>query len=165
MTEDQVHTALIDWLEPLLGITVIKADQSGTRPALPYGMTKLANSGPLYKNVDNIRYRDQGDAPLPMKVMPRVEYEYVYLFYIYGAAGADLMKRLQMAKELQQTQEPMYPAVTLVEMGRVNDVPELIGQRWEPRVQANLVVRTFSDEEFDAYVIEEQTVDYTPERV
>nr|QIG67146.1 hypothetical protein EVB34_041 [Rhizobium phage RHph_TM26] len=165
MTEDQVHTALIDWLEPLLGITVIKADQSGTRPALPYGMTKLANSGPVYKNVDNIRYRDQGAAPLPMKAMPRVEYEYLYMFYIYGTAGVDLMKRLQMAKELPETQEPLYPDVTLVEMGRINDVPELIGQRWEPRVQTNLTVRTFTDEEFDAYVIKEQSVVYTPERV
>lgn len=165
MTEDQVHTALVDWLMSLLGITVIMADQSGDRPALTYGMTKLANAGPVYKNLIDIEYRDVGPAPAAMKAKPKNEYEYIYMLYIYGPGGQDLMRRLQLGKELAQTQEPMFPGVVLVEMGRVNDIPELVNQKWEPRVQANLVLRTMTDEEFDAYVIEEHTIDYTPERV
>lgn len=168
MTNNDVHEQLIEWLGSLLGIVVIKDRQQADRPALPYGMVDLANWRNLHDNVDDIEYltteTPNSEGKLEVKATPDLEIEWVFLFFVYGAQGENLVRRLQSAVHLVQLQEPLRPALTVHEVSGGNSIPELVGEQWEPRTQVNIVVRGKSSDGFIVDVIEEHGFNFTGER-
>ena len=74
------------------------------------------------------------------------------------------MRKLQSAVHLSQLQEPLRPALTIHEIGAANSIPELVGEKWEPRAQVNIVVRGKSSDGFVIDVIEKHDFNYTGER-
>ena len=168
MTNNDVHEQLIEWLGSLLGIVVIKDRQQADRPALPYGMVDLANWRNIHDHVDDIDYitteTTNTEGKLEVRATPDLEIEWVFLFFVYGAQGENLVRRLQSAVHLTQLQEPLRPALTIHEVSGGNSIPELVGEQWEPRTQVNIVVRGKSSDDFVIDVIEEHGFNITGER-
>lgn len=160
MTNNEVHEQLIEWLGDLLGVTVIKDRQQADRPAAPYGMVDLANWRNLHEHVDDIRFSGEE----VVMATPDLEIEWVFLFFVYGAQGENLVRRLQSAVHLSQLQEPLRHALTIHEVSAANSIPELVGELWEPRTQVNIVVRGKSSDGFIVDVIEEHGFNFTGER-
>lgn len=168
MTNEEVHDQLNIWLSSLLGLQVIKDRQGVTRPAQPYGMTDLANWRDLSEHVDDVRYRDlatqNSEGKLEVEATPDIELEWVFLFMVYGAGGEAAVRKLQSAVHLSQVQEPLRPALHIHEVSMANSIPELVGEKWEPRTQVNIVVRGKSSDGFVIDVIEEHGFNITGER-
>lgn len=166
MNNGEVHIKLNEWLDDLLGIRVIQDRQQADRPAKPYGMTDLANWRFIHDHVDDIAYQDtlntEGDPAVV--ATPELEIEWVFLFFIYGAQGENLVRRLQSAVHLTQLQEPLRPDLIVFEVSGANSLPELVGEDWEPRTQVNIVVRGKSSDGFIIDVIEEHDITITGER-
>jgi hypothetical protein len=161
LTNNEVHEQLIEWLGGLLSIVVIKDRQQADRPTLPYGMVDLSNWRDLSQNVDKFVYVDSGDDVI---ATPDIEIEWVFIFFIYGPSGENLMRRLQSAVHLSQLQEPLRPNLTIHEVSAANSIPELMGEKWEPRTQVNITVRGKSSNGFVVDVIEEHSFNFTGER-
>ena len=159
---------MIGWLAGLLAITVIKDRQQGHRPDLPYGMLDLANWSPLGENVRDVLYEElettNSEGLKEVQATPDYEIEWVFLFFVYGDGGADLMRRLHSAWRLTQIQEPINPALTVHEVSTANSVPELIKEVWEPRTQVNIVVRGVSSDGFVIDTIDTHEIGFTGER-
>ncbi len=168
MTNDEVHTRLNEWLYDLLGIVIIKDRQAADRPPTPYGMSDLVNWNNIDSNVDYINYKNLdtlNSAGLPeVEATPVLEIEWVFLFFIYGAQGENLVRRLQSAVHLTQLQEPLRPNFIIHEVSRANSIPELVGEKWEPRTQVNIVVRGKSSDGFVIDVIEQHDFTIIGER-
>lgn len=168
MNNSEVHIKLNEWLDDLLGIRVIQDRQQADRPPKPYGMTDLSNWRNVHDNVDDIEYvttDNLNSEGLPEVVAtPEIEIEWVFLFFIYGAQGENLVRRLQSAVHLTQLQEPMRPDLIIHEVSGANSLPELVGEDWEPRTQVNIVVRGKSSDGFVVDVIEEHNITFTGER-
>jgi hypothetical protein len=160
LTNEEVHEELIVWLAGLLDLKVIKDRQGVERPALPYGMVDLANWRNLHEHVDDIRFSGTD----VVTATPDLEIEWVFLFFVYGAQGENLVRRLQSAVHLAQLQEPLRPRLTIHEVSSANSIPELVGEKWEPRSQVNIVVRGKSSDGFIVDVIEEHDFTLTGER-
>lgn len=161
MNNSEVHGRLVEWLGALLGVRVIKDRQQADRPAAPYGVVDLANWRNLHDREDATHYANvSGDAV----ATPEIEIEWVFLFFLYGASGETLVRRLQSAVHLSQVQEPLRPDLVIHEVGAANSIPELVGEKWEPRTQVNIVVRGKSSDGFVIDVIEEREFTYIGER-
>lgn len=167
MTNNEAHELLIEWLGTLLGVPVIKDRQQALRPALPYCMVDLANWRPIDQHVTDIIYTDtaapNSEGKLEVEAVPDYEIEWVFLFFAYGAQGENLVRRLQSAVHLTQLQEPLRPLV-VHEVSGGNSLPELVGEKWEPRSQVNIVVRGKSSDGFIVDIVEDTTLTITGER-
>ena len=146
------------WLSSLLGLTVIKDRQGARRPPVPYATVDLANFRDVSEQPRDIIYDSD------VLAQPDIEVEWVFLVMVYGASGADALRRVQSAVHVAQIQEPLMPALVVHEVGTVNTIPELIGERWEPRAQVNLVVRGTSRDTFSVDTIREPVINITGER-
>lgn len=167
-TNNDVHERLIEWLAALLGVTVIKDRQQALRPALPYGMVDLANWRQVHDHVDDFKYEESAtpnsEGKLEVIATPDLELEWVFLFFMYGAQGENLVRRLQSAVHLLQLQEPLHPDLVIHEVSAANSIPELVGEKWEPRTQVNIVVRGKSSDGFVIDTIEEHGFNIIGER-
>lgn len=143
MTNKDLHELMIRWLSTLLGIVVIKDRQQGGRPQVPYGMLELANWRDLHEHIDRRRWTEDS-------VESDREVEWVFLFYAYGPTAADHVRRLQAAVHVDQAMEPVRPLFSVHSVSAANNLPELVGQKWEDRVQVNIVVRGVVTTEFSA---------------
>lgn len=161
MTNQQVHEAVVRWLAALLGITVIKSHQSADRPDLPYAMVDLANFRELEDMPSQFKHRElettNTEGNREVEVTPVVEIEWTFLVFTYGDSCEEKLRRVLSAVHLSQLQEPLRPQLTIHEVGQVNSVPELIGERWEPRAQVNLMLRGISSDGYVIDTIEEHT--------
>jgi len=159
MTNDEVHDELNRWLTQTLGVQAIKDRQGIDRPALPYVMSSLASLGQVQAHVRDVLYRNlpppDGEARSPVEATPLLELEWVFLVFAYGDGCDSILRRLKSARHLAQVQEPLMPKLTIHEVGNVNLIPEFLGNRWEPRAQANVVLRGIADDGFVIDVIEE----------
>lgn len=168
MNNNEVHTKLNEWLVDLLDVTFIKDRQQADRPQTPYGMTDLANWRNIHEHVTDIKFRDgdtlNSEGKLEVIATPDEEIEWVFLCFIYGAEGENLVRRLQSAVRLTQLQEPLRPHLIIHEVSMANSIPELVGEQWEPRTQVNIVVRGKSSDDFVVDVIEEHGFNFTRER-
>lgn len=157
MMNKDVQERLIEVLMELLGITIIKDRQGGAKPEGLYGMLELANWSNLHEHEVRIDYAGPEDAVL---ATPRMELEWVFLFFIYGEGGEEKMRRLQSAVKLENNiLTKLKPQLTIHSISTINRIPELIGQVWEPRTQTNVIVRGVADEAFEVDVITKHTID------
>ena len=156
------------WLTPLLGVTVIKDHQSAKRPSLPYAVLDLANFRDLYQQPRDILYGQlttlNTEGEPEVEAVPDLEVEWVFMLMTYGPGCADRLRRLQSAVHLTQINEPLLPHLVVHEVGSVNTVPELIGERWEDRAQVNITVRGTTSDGFKVDVINEPNIIITGER-
>ena len=155
MTNQEVHETLIMWLIQLWdNLTVIKSHQSAKRPELPYCMVDLVNFSELEERPSSIKYEEKNGN---VEETPQIEIEWNFLIFCYGENCEELMRRLLSSFHSAQNQEPFFPQLSIHEIGTVNSIPELIGERWEPRAQVNLALRGISSDGFVIDTIEEHT--------
>lgn len=145
MNNDAVHAALTIWLKNSLDLVVIKDRQQAERPALPYGMLELANWRDLYQNYTDISFEEletENSAGLKeIKASTRNEMEWVFLFYVYGQNGHEYIRKLQAISRTNLATQALQDAgLQIHEVSAANNIPELINEKWEPRVQANIIL-------------------------
>lgn len=157
MTNDQVQEALIRWLRQVTGITVIKAHQGVDRPELPYLMIEQGTVDELSQHPEQFHYSENDDSQI--EVTPVLELEWLMLLFSFGESGSNALRKIKQAVHLTQVQEPLMPVLNIHETGVINNIPEFVDNRWEPRSQMNIMVRgvTTSTDGFVIDTIEEHT--------
>lgn len=168
MKNIDAHEELILWLGELLGLTVIKDRQGADRPAVPYAMVDLANWRDLSQHAAKIDYRESTDLNTEGKrivmARPDIEIEWTFMLFVYGPNADEYVRRLQASYHFSQVQERLIPDIHIHEISAANSIPELIDEKWEPRVQVNLIVRGKASDEFVADVIEQTGTEVEIER-
>lgn len=158
MTDDVVHGALVRWLSTVSGLTVIKDRQGIARPPRPYLMVDLTGSDLLSEHPQRIETEETETLNSADKreimATPIFDIEWTFLVFAYGAGCETVLRRVRAATHLPQVQEPLLPALVIHETGRINSIPEFIGQDWEPRAQMNLMLRGRAEDGFVIDTIE-----------
>lgn len=158
MTNEQVHERIIEWLTALLGLVIYKDRQQMDRPSV-YGTVDLANWRNLSEHPADFDYNETGalnsEGKPEIQVVPDIEIEWVFLFMVYGPGCDNRIRRLQTAVLVEQTMESLLPELVIHEVSSANSLPELVGERWEQRVQVNIAVRGKATDGFTVDVIDE----------
>lgn len=157
MTNDQVQEALVRWLRQVTGITVIKAHQGVDRPELPYLMIEQGTVDELSQHPEQLHYSENDDSQI--EVTPVLELEWLMLLFSFGENGSNALRKIKQAVHLAQIQEPLMPVLNIHETGVINNIPEFVDNRWEPRSQMNIMVRGVTSG--DGFVID-TIEDHTP---
>lgn len=180
MTNDQVHTALNQWIRSKTGnTTVIKAHQGGTAPALPYIMTNFTGSAEVRRHQITVEYTDTGVANSAgeniINAAPVIEMEWRFSVHAYGlhpidpatgqarspvpTAPTDIIRPIVSAMKLSQASEPLMPGMHVHEISQIRNVPDWIETAWQPRAQMDLFVRGIIRDAHLADVIDEYSFD------
>lgn len=146
MTNDQVHTALNQWIRTKTGnTTVIKANQGGTAPALPYIMTNFTGSAEVRVWHSDVEFTETDDlniaGELIVTAAPVIEMEWRFSVHAYGPTPTDRLRPIVSAMKLSQPQEPLIPGLLVHEISQIRNVPDWISNAWQPRAQMDLFVR------------------------
>jgi len=146
MTNDQVHTALNQWIRSKTGnTTVIKAHQGGTAPALPYIMTNFLGDNEVREHPIDIEYTEtdveNSEGELIVTAAPVIEMEWHFSIHAFGPNPTDRLRAIKSAIKMLQPQEPLIPGLHVHEISRTRNVPDVINNAWQPRAQMDLFVR------------------------
>lgn len=164
MTNDQVHTAVNQWIRAKTGnTTVIKANQGGTAPALPYIMTNFTGSAEVRRHQITVEYTDTGVANSAgeniINAAPVIEMEWRFSVHAYGASPTDRLRPIVSAMKLSQASEPLMPGMHVHEISQIRNVPDWIESAWQPRAQMDVFVRGIIRDAHLADVIDEYSFD------
>ena len=145
MTEDDIETALVTWLNVQTGYTTIRAYQDGPRPALPYLTTHLTNVREVREHPQTIAYHETANVNTSgeqeVVAIPVIEYEWEFSLTCYGAQPATPLREVKSLSQVTQRMEPMFPALTIFDTKHVNLVPEYVQNAWEPRAKMRTMIR------------------------
>ncbi|QJD54317.1 hypothetical protein [Aminobacter phage Erebus] len=162
MTDAQIWTELVKWLMTRTGLTVIKTEQSGPRPALPYMALGFLGTAEVRELPQEVSFEDvmAGDPAEPaVKATPIIETEWRFSLHAYGPTPTDHLRPLRSAMHLAQLNEPLMPGLVLHELSQVRNLPEYINETWEPRAQMDVFVRGLAKDGFLVDVIEQYSFD------
>lgn len=140
MNDREVHSAVVRWLTARTGQLVIKADQAGDLPALPYVMVNYTGSDETRSHPQDIEYEDRGIA-VGVDAFPILEVEWRYSVHAYGDNPTDALRPIRSAYHLSQANEPLLPGLIIHEISQIRDVPDYVNEAWEPRAQMDFIVR------------------------
>jgi hypothetical protein len=155
MTDEEVITAVVNWLTLRSGIMFIVADQSGDQPAFPYGVARLNSTDQVREQPQDFEYEDVGD---DVMTRPRLELQWFFSLHVYGDGCFDVLRRVRAAYHVSQICEPVEPALTIYDISQIRNLTEYIGEKVEPRAQMDLIVRGVANDGFLIDVIEEATI-------
>lgn len=146
MTNDQVHTALNQWIRSKTGnTTVIKAHQGGTAPALPYIMTNFTGSAEVRRHHITVEFTDTGvpnsEGENIITAAPVIEMEWRFSVHAYGTSPTDRLRPIVSAMKMLQPMEPLIQGIHVHEISQIRNVPDWINNAWQPRAQMDLFVR------------------------
>lgn len=146
MTNDQVHTALNQWIRAKTGNgTIIKAHQGGTAPALPYIMTNFTGSAEVRQHNITVEFTDTGvensEGENIITAAPVIEMEWRFSVHAYGTSPTDRLRPIVSAMKMLQPMEPLVPGLHVHEISQIRNVPDWINNAWQPRAQMDLFVR------------------------
>lgn len=146
MTNDQVHTALNQWIKAKTGVAnIVKANLGGTAPALPYIMTNFTGSVEVRQHHIKVDYtetdQENSEGELIVTAAPVIEMEWRFSVHAYGTSPTDRLRPIVSAVKLEQPMEPMFPGLTVHEISQIRNVPDWINNAWQPRAQMDLFVR------------------------
>lgn len=160
MTDDQVVTALVEWLAALTGVTVIRAHESGDAPPAPYVAVNLTGTVEVREHAAEIEY---ADVAADVVARPVIETEWRFSVHAYGGESpTDILRPIRSAVQLAQRLEPMMPTLVIHEVSQIRDVPDWINNAWRPRAQIDIFVRGLTRDGFTIDVIEETSVTAEP---
>lgn len=159
MTDDDIHKAVVRWVKArtLLPV-VIKGEQGGDLPALPYGMVNLTGTAEVRAHPQEIEYEDQGGV-LGVLAFPIIETEWRFSIHSYGPNPTDKLRPLRSAYHLAQANEPLMPGMVIHSMSQIRDVPDYVNEAWEPRGQVDLFLRGLTRDGVLINTIEEHAFD------
>lgn len=149
MTLTQLKTTIYTLLQPILGETVIWADQSAPRPALPYTTIKFGVINKVgrsyYSNVDNVGVQSVFSVLESVLNVQRF--------------GADSVSALQTFTEKMQLstniEKLSVQDISLFDISPVTDIAELLnGISIEPRASVDLYFRWTSKQTDAVGIIE-----------
>ena len=140
MTDKEVHSALVRWLSAATGQKFIKADQGGDRLSLPYGMVNLTGTAEVRTHAQNVEFSEDEDSERVM-ARPVIETEWRFSLHAYGEDPTSVLRPIRSAFEMAQAHEPLMPGLVIHEISQIRDVPEMVGERREPRAQMDLMLR------------------------
>lgn len=159
MTDDEVYTALTDWLTTVCGVTVIRTHQGGDAPALPYVAVNMPTIREVFQHERETVYFDTGvpnsEGENQIRASPIIETEWFFSVFAYGANPTDVLRPIKSAAKLPQMNEPLMPALSLHDISQVRYLPELINKEWEPRAQVDIFLRGLTKDGFIVDVIDE----------
>lgn len=169
MTNDQVHTALNQWIRSKTGNgTIIKAHQGGTAPALPYIMTNFLGSDPVRRHEIQIEFTDTGtpnsEGENIVTAAPVIEMEWRFSVHAYGTNPTDRLRPIVSAMKMLQPMEALgAQGLHVHEISQIRNVPDWINNAWQPRAQMDLFVRgIIRDSVGTVDVIDEYSFDIAP---
>lgn len=166
-TEKEVQDKLRAWIIASIGGTVIFDHESGSRPALPYIMVNKIGSRPVRDNEQVMDYSSAydpdeepdtaGDYP-PVTATPYIEREWRFSVHSFAAEkydAATALRRLESAARIGQRLEPLslVTGLTINRFGPINEIPEFVNNRWEPRANCDIFVRGITQDGFAIDVI------------
>jgi hypothetical protein len=141
----QVQTALVKWIKARTAVETIFSHQSGKAPALPYIMVNFMGLFEVRDHEQDIEYSEGAD-PVgpdlpPITARPVIESEWRFSVHAYGTDPTDILRPLVAASKLAQVMEPMMPGLVIHEISQIRNVPDWINEGWQPRAQADVVIR------------------------
>ena len=140
MTDREVHSAVVRWLTTVVSETVIKADQSGERPSLPYVMVNYTGSDAVRRFPSSTEYSED-TASGRILAKPVIETEWRFSIHAYAASPSDILRPVRSGATLAQINEPLMPSLVIHDVSQVRYIPEKVDEAWEPRAQMDLYVR------------------------
>ncbi len=167
MTENELWTGVVERIRTITGLTTIRSEESGPRPAFPYMMVSYLGSRPLTdhprfidytpERADEGPYDTSGAGPL-VTAIPLIDTEWHFSIFAFDAdVATGRLRPLRSAFELSQIMEPIYPLLVVNDMSRIRRVPEWVNEGWEERAQCDIFVHGVTQ---DGFVID--TIDATP---
>ena len=148
LTNDQVHSAVVQWIKAKTGnTTTIKAHQSGTAPALPYIMVNMTGAVEVRQHHALVEFTDTGvdndQGENIITAAPVIEMEWRFSVHSYGTAPTDRLRPILSAmKMLQPMETPLgIQGLHVHEASQIRNVPDFINNAWQPRGQMDLIVR------------------------
>lgn len=161
MTADKVTEELVEWLAGITGIKVIQDRQGVRRPSLPYIVVDLVTARDLDQHSTDETFKElvseNSEGQKEIKATPEMEIEWVFIVQAYGPSCFPHLRKVSAAAQLSQKTETLMPDIVLHEVGTINSIPDFVGQHWEQRAQANIVLRSTNS---DGFVVD--TVDHRP---
>lgn len=147
MTNDQVWTAVVEWVRGKTGnVTTIRANQSGPTPALPYCMVNFTGTAEVRRHHITVDYTEtdlinsQGENIIT--AAPVIEMEWRFSVHAYGGpVPSDRLRPIVSAMKISQPMEPLLPGLLVHGISQIRDVPDWINNAWQPRAQMDLFVR------------------------
>jgi hypothetical protein len=137
MNNSDIHGKLVEWLGKMSGLTVIQADQSGDRPALPYIMVRFTGTADLRDHAQDVLYaEDQSSGRIT--ATPLIDTEWRFSVHAFGPSPTDILRPIRSAAVLAQANEPLAPGLLIEEVSQIRNLPEFINNTWEQRAQMDL---------------------------
>jgi hypothetical protein len=166
MTDQDVWTNFIKWLETLTGLVVIKAHPSEDRPNKPYIMVNMPTISQVRQQAQDIEYEETGEETDEgfdeIKAHPVVETEWMFSVHSYGPTPTDLLRPIVLAYHVKQVVDQLNPLV-LHEVSELRRIPERVKNEWEPRAQVDVFLRGLVKDGFIVDTIETYSFDVNRE--
>lgn len=169
MTNDQVHTAVNQWIRSKTGNgTIIKAHQGGTAPTGNYIMTNFLGAVEVRQREITIDYtetdQENSEGELIVTAAPVIEMEWRFSVHAYGTSPTDRLRPIVSAMKMLQPMEALgAQGLHVHEISQIRNVPDWINNAWQPRAQMDLFVRgIIRDSVGTVDVIDEYSLDIAP---
>lgn len=166
-TDNEIWEALTKRIRIITGLTAVRTEESGERPATPFISVSFLGSRPLRDNPRGFEYdppdRDDDEADtggnLPdVTATPLIDTEWHFSVWAYGSDTPSMLLRpLRSAAELSQVMEPIYPYLSVMPVERIRNLAEVVNERYEMRAQCDIFLHGVTQ---DGFVID--TIDATP---
>lgn len=154
-TKDQIYSLLFNWIKDTTGLTVIKANQKGPRPARPYASLNFINPSDA---LGDVQWSINGDKTVSSEGM----YKAVASINVFGENAVDTLAKLRNSLDRPDVVELFAAAnVTHLDSGQVNDLTALQETAYEERGQLDLTVAFVDGSEVDVGTIEHVELDAT----
>lgn len=153
-TKADIYALLFNWIKAQTGLTVIKANQKGPRPARPYASLNFLNpSTPLG---DTQQWQINGDKTVAAEAM----YKAVASINIFGENAVDTLAQLRNSLDQPDVVELFAAAnVTHLDDGPINDLTALQETQYEERGQFDLTIAYVGGKDVDVSTIEHASLD------
>lgn len=146
MTNDQVHSAVVQWVKAKTSnTTTIKAHQGGNAPALPYIMINFTGAVEVRRWHSSTEFtetdEENSEGENIVTAAPVIEMEWRFSVHSYGPSPTDKLRPIVSAMKIPQAMEPLMPGLHVHEISQIRNVPDWINNEWQPRAQMDLIVR------------------------
>lgn len=163
MTNDEVWSAVVRWIASVSGSVTIRSHEGSKAPAVPYVMVNFTGMAQVRAHEQMIEYTETGETTPEDKpeisAAPVIEAEWRFSVHAYGAEPTGILRPIVSASKVAQVLEPMFPALVIHEVSQVRNVPDWVDNKWEPRAQLDLIVRSLTRDGFIVDTIDESSFD------
>ena len=159
MTETEVWGDVVEFLAAVTGLTVIKSHESGPRPAKPYMMVNFINLREVKEHHIDTEYVDteveNTEVEHIIEAVPVIESEWEFSVHSYGDSPTTPFRKIRSIARIGGPHQGLDRLLTLFDVGRVANVPDVINNKWEPRSNAKVFIRAYTRDGFVIDVIDQ----------